>query len=598
MISLLLFTYMFFSCILDSYAGTEHNGGREVVVLLDASNSMNAQDQNRLAIDAVRQIVYSLPSNDKTGFIAYNTEIQVKSDTLGGSGQLENQLKEVQYTGYTNAGEGLSQAMKLFSDDEETDRYIVMVSDGEITMKQNGDTEKSRAMFVEAAQLARDKGVKVYIIAIGKELQPKMHIFDAAEMTDGAIYWEGQSGSLSQIIDQIVFNRFQVPKRSAGASDGGGGSFRIQLPGTGASKIKILLTASEGISNVTADYTAKDGTIYSSQNFSIINIDSPYEEEVEVQFEAPGTSAVRAYLMTEFDAKAAVEITYRREEVPRSGEEIKKEIPPVYQHFADIMIWAASAGDKEANIWDCDYYEGQTVPYTINGNRYTGMIQDGKIETSMEIDGMDKLSVAVDTSGFAEQYFMDQPVEEVLAIPPDPVPEPKPDYRPLWISLGILVFLLLLILVLWIKKSRTTVIYMAQSSASRASGKKLETKNCDYTGKFNMYVIRTESGRDIPPQTFRLFGRKGGRMTLDWILNSCGLKFGKIGAADITFYPGPDGSIIIMDQSERCTVLRGTEILKKGMGYPVFFDEKLTVSFEDEKTEMEIHYKNLKPSER
>ncbi len=302
--------------------------------------------------------------------------------------------------------------------------------------------------------------------------------------------------------------------------------------------------------------------------------------------------------MAEFDAEVAAEITYRREEILRSEAELKKGVPPSYKHYADLTIWAADAGNRETNLWDCNYYNGQTVPYTINGTGYTGTIQDGKIKQTVEIDGVDKLSVLVDTGGFAEQYFMDQPLEETLVIPPDPLPEPKPDYRPLWLGLAVLAAGLIIILVLWIRKSRTTVIYMAQPSSARESGKKLETKNCEYTGKFNMYVIRTESGRDIPPQTFRLFGRKGGRMTLDWILTSCGLKFGKIGAADITFYPGPDGSIIIMDQSERCTVLRGTEILKKGMGYPVFFDEKLTVSFEDEKTEMEIHYKNLKPSER
>ena len=85
--------------------------------------------------------------------------------------------------------------MELFSGGDGTSRNIVMISDGEITMTKKEDTEKSRIKFVDAAQLAKEKGVKVYIIAIGTELQPKMHIFDAAEMTDGAIYWEGQSGT-------------------------------------------------------------------------------------------------------------------------------------------------------------------------------------------------------------------------------------------------------------------------------------------------------------------------------------------------------------------------------------------------------------------
>ena len=94
---------MFLNGIFSSYAETGQNDGNEVVFLLDASNSMNAQDKNRLAMDAIRQMAYSLPSDYRTGLVAYNTEIQVKSDALGGKECLENQMEEVAYTGYTNA---------------------------------------------------------------------------------------------------------------------------------------------------------------------------------------------------------------------------------------------------------------------------------------------------------------------------------------------------------------------------------------------------------------------------------------------------------------------------------------------------------------
>ena len=71
-----------------------------------------------------------------------------------------------------------------------------------------------------------------------------------------------------------------------------------------------------------------------------------------------------------------------------------------------------------------------------------------------------------------------------------------------------------------------------------------------------------------------------------------------MGAGDIAFYPGPEKALVVMDQSEQCTVMRGMEILKKGTGYPVYYNEKLTVTMEDGVTELEIHYRNLKPSER
>ena len=87
-------------------------------------------------------------------------------------------------------------------------------------------------------------------------------------------------------------------------------------------------------------------------------------------------------------------------------------------------------------------------------------------------------------------------------------------------------------------------------------------------------------------------------MTLAQILSSCEVKLGKVGEEGIVFYPGSDHSVIVTDQSEHCTVLKKMEILKKGTGYPVYYNEKITITFEDGITEMEVHYKNLKPSEK
>ena len=49
-----------------SSAPPQQNSGsiqKAVVFTLDASNSMNGNDRNRLAIDSIAQLIYSLPSN-------------------------------------------------------------------------------------------------------------------------------------------------------------------------------------------------------------------------------------------------------------------------------------------------------------------------------------------------------------------------------------------------------------------------------------------------------------------------------------------------------------------------------------------------------
>lgn len=574
--------------------------GVEIVFLLDTSVSMNSQDKDRAAIDAVRQMAYSLPSGYKTGLVAYNTGIQSIIPFGTSIDQMEAQLTAITYTGYTNAGEGLNQAMGLFSDEVETERYIIMLTDGEIDMPDRQAREQSRSLYTEAAGKAKEKSVKIFIVAIGSELgDPGMHIFDGAELTDGAIYWEGQSGSLSQIMERITAERMSFPRQELGVNDvdAGGGSIRVEIPG-GSSRMKLLITADGGIGGVTADYSAESGSLISGKNFAFIDISRPLSESAKVQFQTFGDSGAQAYLLTEYTASPQVQVTYRSEELPRTEEQVRKNIPPEYEHFADIVIELTDIGGGYKSLWKEDLYEGKEISYQLNGISYTGVLHEGQLTQTIPADGVEEVTVSVDTGGLGAIYYMEQPVTAKIEKNPDPAFIPVPDYRPLWGILGALAGALFVLLILWLKKKNTTVIYVAQPPASREPSKKLETKACTYSGKFNLYVIRTGDGRDIPPQTYRLFGRSAGRLTLNQILSSCGIKFGKIGAEELIFYPGPDHSVIMMDQSERCTVLRGTEILKKGIGYPVFYNEKITITFEDERTEMEIHYKNMKPSER
>lgn len=578
-----------------------HVRNGEVVFLLDTSGSMNSNDKSRSAIDAIRQAGCSLPSNYKTALVAYNTGIQTIVPLSAGADPMGTQLSSVIYKGYTNAGEGLNQAVGLFSTEENVERSIVMVTDGEIDMPDKQAKESSRALYTETIKKAKEAGIKIYIVAVGSELNdPNMHIFDGAQMTDGAIYWQGQSGNLVQIINRILYDRMNLPKRPVGVTDGNGGSLHVELPSPGAEHVKVVLTSGQGIQNVTADYSAEEGNITSGRNFAVIEMTRPASDAIDVRFQTPELTGVEAYMIVEYTAKPVVNINYRREDVlPDSAKEEKSKtkLPPVYKHYADLELSLKDTGGKNENLWNTPYYEGQSVPFRINGVWESGTISGGLIHYSLPIDGIDDISAEIDASIFTERYLIEQPVTEQLAPPPDPKPEPEPDYRPLWAILGALALVVVLILLWWYKKKNAAVIYVSQSPSSKEPVK-MKTKACTYSGKFSIYVVRTADGRDVPPQTYHLFGRNSGRMTLGQILTSCKIKLGRIGEEDIIIYPGPDHSVIIMDQSERCTVLRGMEILKKGMGYPVFYNEKITITFEDESTEMEIHYKNLKPSER
>lgn len=571
----------------------------EVVFLLDTSNSMNSYDKNRLVIDAVRQGAYSLPSVYKIGLVAYNTEIQASIGFGTSMKKIEKKLKSIEYTGYTNAGEGLEQAVKLFTDKEDVERSIIMITDGEIAMKDSAQMERSRLLFVEAANLAKEKGIRVYIAAIGSELKPGMHIFDAAEITGGDIYWEGASGTLTQIVTRILAERLQLPMQPIGVTYLSGGSIHAAIP-KGAYRAVILINGGD-VRKVKADYESQKGKIVAGQRFASINLLRPSSDYADVQFKTNDITGVQAFLLTEYRVKPTVATQYRIEKIPQSQEDEKKKLPPEYEHYVDISIGLQDTREEHDNYFQYEGFEGKNLTYTINGVSFQGTIKDGAIRHTMAADDIEKIEVTISLESLAELeavFRIEQPVTAAVEKFPDPVFEPEPDYRPLWFILGGLGAVMLGIGIWWLKKSHTTIIYVAQPPYSNEPLKKLDTKDCTFCGKLNLYVVKTADGRDVPPKTYRLFGQNGGRMTLQNILTSCQIKLGKIGAEDIILYPGAGHSFIIMDQSERCTTLRGTEILKKGMGYPVFYNEKITIIFEDEATEMEIHYKNLKPSER
>lgn len=58
-----------------SAAGLPPGMSKAVVFLLDVSNSMTVNDQERLAKDSIAQLLYSLPSHYLVGFAAYNTSV-------------------------------------------------------------------------------------------------------------------------------------------------------------------------------------------------------------------------------------------------------------------------------------------------------------------------------------------------------------------------------------------------------------------------------------------------------------------------------------------------------------------------------------------
>ena len=138
--------------------------GIEVMVCLDVSNSMLAQDITPSRLEKAKQMLSRLTdglSNDKMGLIVFAgdafTQLPITSDFISAKMFLSSINPSMVSTQGTAIGSAINLAMRSFTPDEKTSKTIVLITDGE---NHEGDA-------VQAAASAAEKGVKVNIVGIG-----------------------------------------------------------------------------------------------------------------------------------------------------------------------------------------------------------------------------------------------------------------------------------------------------------------------------------------------------------------------------------------------------------------------------------------------
>lgn len=140
--------------------------GVDVVFAIDVSKSMLAEDiaPNRLekAKQLVTQIINNLAS-DRIGIIAYAgsafPQLPITTDYAAGKMFLQNLNTDLLSSQGTAINEAINLARTFFNDEEQTNRVLIIISDGE----DHGDNP------ISAASTAKEEGIKIFTIGVGKE---------------------------------------------------------------------------------------------------------------------------------------------------------------------------------------------------------------------------------------------------------------------------------------------------------------------------------------------------------------------------------------------------------------------------------------------
>ncbi|KAA6307741.1 hypothetical protein EZS27_040587, partial [termite gut metagenome] len=138
--------------------------GIEVIITLDISNSMLAQDIQPNRLERAKRLVSRLVDDledDKVGLIVFAgdafTQLPITSDFISAKMFLESISPTLITKQGTAIGAAISLAVRSFTPQEGVGRTIIIITDGE---NHEGGT-------LEAAKAAIDKGIGVSVLGIG-----------------------------------------------------------------------------------------------------------------------------------------------------------------------------------------------------------------------------------------------------------------------------------------------------------------------------------------------------------------------------------------------------------------------------------------------
>lgn len=186
---------------------------RDVVLAIDISGSMDARDfatpdgERKQRLAAVRDVVRGFVERrdgDRMALIVFGSKAYVQAPLTEDLGTIVDLLDrtEVGMAGpHTALGDAIGLAIRTFEASDIEQRLLILLSDGTDTA--------SRMSPVNAAEIARDKGVAIFTVAVGdpqatgEERVDLATLKDVAARTGGQTFFAGDEAALDQVYQRI-----------------------------------------------------------------------------------------------------------------------------------------------------------------------------------------------------------------------------------------------------------------------------------------------------------------------------------------------------------------------------------------------------------
>lgn len=559
-------------------AQEEKQREREVVIVMDCSKSMENVDSQYLAFDFVKGLAASLPENCEIGLVTFNNEVCASLPIGSEYTEIEHTLDGLRYRRYGNAGAGMEAAVALFGD-EQAEKSVLLLSDGEIMMDTDEGTEASVMAFRQAVAAAKDRDVEIDVLAMGEKIQEGYTVYSAADETGGNLYEIADADGLSRYIDRYLFEEWGYRGSHIGKMDGTSAELTVSLPDCMMESAKIILTGEQQNENMTVHCEAGRIDVFKGRRYTVVDISAPVSEEISIQMTSDQSMRIDAYLFAEYECTVDTGHTYDADtQTVRIWVDIRDPMGNslLNGHLAD--------GGMEL------YLDGEKENYTVSeGKAWIDMDQAKTQQTETQI----QIEVRfVDPIG---NYYGVHSAQEKIIIPAE---EPDIDWF-FWSVIAVFITAVTAVFCIsYSRRRRQHTISRQMVDLGAVEPLEKAAPKSDFTGKIVVYVIHNKNDIDYPPESINLFARcRRESITLEWILDTCNLPLDLKGAEKIIFKPGEDRSLVVKNNS-RASVLIGRALLTRGQSYNLYYHEKVTFIFDQEDAEIEVHYKDLKPNEK
>ncbi len=146
--------------------------GREIIIALDVSNSMLAEDIKPSRIERAKQLISRMVdemNNDKIGLIIFAgdayTQIPITDDYPSVKMFLATTGPEMVSKQGTAIGSAIELAIRSFPSDEQSIKNDESLKNKAIVVITDGENHEDNA--IEATKAAQEKGIKVYTVGLG-----------------------------------------------------------------------------------------------------------------------------------------------------------------------------------------------------------------------------------------------------------------------------------------------------------------------------------------------------------------------------------------------------------------------------------------------